>query len=149
VPAGTYPIGSDGHEPYDNEHATHDVALDAYEIDRHPVSNGDYLAFIADGGYDREDLWSRDGWEWRFIFGIQAPGDWRRESPGWVRCRFGHEEPVAPGLPVSHVSYFEAEAFARWAGKRLPTEQEWEVAAAWDPDAGRARRYPWGDGPPT
>jgi len=149
VPAGRYPIGSDRSEPYDNEHGCHPVELDAFEIDRLPVANADYLAFMADGGYDREDLWSRDGWEWRFIFGIQAPEYWRRDASGWMTCRFGHEAPVDPRLPVSHVSYFEAEAFATWAGKRLPTEEEWEVAASWDPAAGRQRRYPWGDGPPT
>ena len=149
VPGGRYPIGSDAREPYDNEHPRHEVELDAFEIDRYPVTNGAYMEFMADGGYEREELWSRDGWEWRFIFGIQAPEYWRWERPCWLSICYGHVVPVDPRLPASHVSYFEAEAFARWAGKRLPTEQEWEVAAAWDPVAARCRRYPWGDEPPT
>ena len=149
VPAGRYPIGSDRHEPYDNEHPCHQVELAAFEIDRTPVSNGDYLSFIEAGGYAREELWSRDGWEWRWVFDIQAPEYWSRQEGEWTVSRFGHRLPVDPRLPVLHVSYFEAEAYARWAGKRLPTEFEWEVAASWDPDSGRQRRYPWGDRPPT
>jgi iron(II)-dependent oxidoreductase len=149
VPAGRYPIGSDGHEPYDNEHPAHEVELSAFEIDRFPVTNGAFLEFIADGGYEREELWTRDGWEWRFIFGIQAPEYWSWQRPCWLTRACGHVQPVDPRLPVSHVSYFEAEAFAKWAGKRLPTEAEWEVAAAWDPVAGASRRYPWGDGAPA
>lgn len=149
VPAGRYPIGTDRHEPYDNEHPRHEVELAAYEIDRFPVTNGDYLRFMADGGYERQELWSADGWEWRFVFGITAPEYWAPEGEGWTACRYGHRLPVDERLPVTHVSYFEAEAYARWAGKRLPTEHEWEVAASWDPVAGQARRYPWGDEPPT
>jgi iron(II)-dependent oxidoreductase len=149
VPAGRYPIGSDAHEPYDNEHRRHEVELAAFEIDRFPVTNGAFQEFMADGGYEREELWGRDGWEWRFIFGVQSPEHWRWERPCWLTSRYGHVLPVDPRLPVSHVSHFEAEAFARWAGKRLPNEHEWEVAAAWDPAAGRSRRYPWGDDAPT
>jgi iron(II)-dependent oxidoreductase len=149
VPAGRYPIGSDAHEPYDNEHPRHEVELDAFAIDRFPVTNGAFQEFIADGGYEREKLWSRDGWEWRFIFGVQSPEYWRWERPCWLSTCYGHVTPVDPRLPVTHVSYFEAEAFATWAGKRLPSEHEWEVAAAWDPVSGRCRRYPWGDEAPT
>jgi iron(II)-dependent oxidoreductase len=145
VPPGRYPIGSDAHEPYDNEHPRHEVELAAFEIDRFPVTNSAFQEFMSDGGYEREELWSRDGWEWRFIFGVQSPEYWRWERPCWLTSRYGHVQPVDPRLPVSHVSYFEAEAFATWAGKRLPTEHEWEVAAAWDPASGRSRRYPWGD----
>jgi iron(II)-dependent oxidoreductase len=149
VPAGRYSIGSDLYEPYDNEHPRHDADLGAFEIDRFPVSNGRYMEFIEDRGYQREELWSSSGWEWCFTFGVEAPEYWFRDNGRWMSRRFGHAQPVDPRLPVIHVSYFEAEAFARWAGQRLPTEQEWEVAAAWDPAAGRARRYPWGDEPPT
>lgn len=149
VPAGRYPIGSDSHEPYDNEHPCHETELAAFRIDRFPVSNGEYLHFMVNGGYEREELWSADGWEWHFIFGIEAPEHWTRSGGGWSTKRFGHLLPVDPRLPVSHVSWFEAEAYAKWAGKRLPTELEWEVAAAWDPAASRPRRYPWGNDPPT
>jgi iron(II)-dependent oxidoreductase len=149
VPAGRYPIGTDTHEPYDNEHPCHEVEMPAFRIDRFPVSNGEYLGFIADGGYRRQELWSADGWEWRFIFGIEAPEHWMRQGDDWVTSRYGHAVPVDPSLPVSHVSWFEAEAYARWAAKRLPTEFEWEVAAAWEPATGLARRHPWGSAPPT
>jgi iron(II)-dependent oxidoreductase len=149
VPAGCYPIGSDAHEPYDNEHPRHEVQLDAFEIDRLPVSNGDYLAFIEDEGYARREHWSSDGWEWRWVFDVRAPEYWSERDGQWITGRFGHRVPLDPRLPVSNVSYFEADAFARWAGKRLPTEFEWEVAASWDPEAGVQRRHPWGDQPPT
>ena len=81
--------------------------------------------------------------------GLFAPRFWRREGEGWVRERFGRTEPVPPDEPVQHVSWYEADAYARYVGKRLPTEAEWEKAAAWDPVAGRSRRYPWGDDAPT
>jgi iron(II)-dependent oxidoreductase len=149
VPAGRYPVGSDAHRPYDNEHSRHEVDLAAFEIDRFPVSNGDFLRFLEAGGYASEELWSPDGWEWRWMFDINAPEYWSAENGHWTVSRFGHRDGVDPRLPVAHVSYFEAEAFARWAGKRLPTEFEWEVAASWDPQAGRQQAYPWGDQPPT
>jgi iron(II)-dependent oxidoreductase len=146
VPGGRYPVGSDANEPYDNEHPRHDVTLADFAIDRFPVTNGDYLRFMADGGYTRQELWSADGWEWILTFGTEAPEYWSRSADGgWQVNRFGQTVPVEPERPVMHVCWFEADAYARWAGKRLPTEQEWEVAASWDPAAGRARRHPWGD----
>ncbi|HEY4025268.1 MAG TPA: ergothioneine biosynthesis protein EgtB [Candidatus Dormibacteraeota bacterium] len=149
VPAGRYPIGSDGHEPYDNEHPRHEVELDGFRIDRFPVTCGEYLRFMDDGGYARQELWSADGWEWILTFASEAPEYWVRGEDGWQVGRFGVTTPVEPDRPVMHVCWFEAEAFANWAGKRLPTEQEWEVAAAWDPATCRARRHPWGDEPAT
>jgi gamma-glutamyl hercynylcysteine S-oxide synthase len=149
VPRGEYPIGSDSHEPYDNEHPRHLVTLEAFEIDRFPVTNGDFLAFIEDGGYGRPELWSAEGWEWRSTFDIQAPEYWSRDVGRWRTTRNGAAMDVNSDVPVCHVSWFEAEAFARWMGKRLPTELEWEVAAGWDPARRSSRRYPWGDQPPT
>ncbi len=149
VAGGTYPIGTDLHEPYDNEHPRHLVELSPYAIDRFLVTNGEYLAFMEDGGYRRRELWSAEGWEWNQTFGTGAPEYWFRRGSTWLTTCFGCEVPVDPRLPVMHVCFFEAEAYARWAGKRLPTEFEWEVAAGWDPDRGRQRRYPWGEDPPT
>jgi gamma-glutamyl hercynylcysteine S-oxide synthase len=149
VPAGRYPTGRDEHEPYDNEHPQHEVQVDAFEIDRFPVTNGEFLRFMDSGGYSSQEYWSRDGWEWRWMFDVRAPEYWAEHDGDWTVFRFGHRSPVDPRLPVAHVSYFEAEAFARWAGKRLPTEFEWEVAASWDPGTERPRAYPWGDQPPT
>ena len=147
VPAGRYRIGTGVHEPYDNEHPCHEVELSEFRIDRLPVTNGDYLRFMEDGGYTRQELWSGNSWEWVLTFGAEAPEYWSRGGAGWQVSRFGVTVPVEPERPVMHVCWFEAEAYARWAGKRLPTEEEWEVAAGWDPAEARGRRHPWGDGP--
>jgi len=149
VPPGRYPAGSPGHHPYDNEHGEHHVELAGFRIDRFPVSCGQYRAFVEDGGYRRPELWGDAGRAWLRQSGAEAPKHWRREDGGWVTDRFGHTVPVQPDLPVMHVCWHEADAYARWTGLRLPTEQEWEVAARWDPVTQRARPYPWGDGPPT
>jgi gamma-glutamyl hercynylcysteine S-oxide synthase len=149
IAAGRYPVGSDDREPYDNEHPRHEVELKAYEIDRFPVTNGQFRAFIDGGGYDRSDLWTHAGWDWRQEHGVVAPMYWRHDEDSWVTDRFGHTVPVEDDHPVMHVSFHEAEAYCRWSGRRLPTEFEWEVAASWDPRSHSQRRYPWGEEPPT
>ncbi|MEA2616166.1 MAG: gamma-glutamyl hercynylcysteine S-oxide synthase [Chloroflexota bacterium] len=149
VPAGRYPVGTPGHHPYDNERGVHEVELAGFRIDRFPVGCGQYLAFMEDGGYQRPELWGERGREWLAGSGAIAPKHWRREDGGWVTDRFGHTVAVEEDLPVMHVCWHEADAYARWAGRRLPTELEWEVAARWDPVTGTMRRYPWGDDPPT
>lgn len=149
VPAGSYPIGDDFHEPYDNEHPRHMRDLEEFAIDRHPVTCGQYLEFMADAGYERRELWTEAGRRWLEEAGVTAPSYWRPEGGGWVRDRFGHTEAVDPSHPVMHVCQHEAAAFCAWAGRRLPTEFEWEVAAAYDLATGLSRRYPWGDEPPT
>jgi iron(II)-dependent oxidoreductase len=121
----------------------------AFEIDAVPVTNGRYLEFMDDGGYRRPELWSERGWAHRCEAALEAPQFWESDGRGaWWRRVFGVPEPLHPQEPVVHVCFFEAEAFARWDGKRLPTEAEWEKAARWDPTTGRSRRFPWGDSDP-
>jgi iron(II)-dependent oxidoreductase len=150
VPAGAYPIGtSDAPDAYDNERPRHVVQLDAFEIDAAPVTNADYLAFMSDGGYTRRELWSDAGWTWLAGARVDSPKHWRRDGDAWLTRSMDRVGPVAADHPVVHVCHHEAEAYARWAGKRLPTEYEWEVAASWDPATRTARAFPWGDAPAT
>ena len=147
VPAGSYPIGSDVHEPYDNEHPRHNVELREFAIDRFPITCAQYLAFMEAGGYKRRELWTTEGWGWRQTEGATSPAYWHREGTRWYRDSFGRRLPVEADHPVMHVCWYEADAYCRWSARRLPTEFEWEVAASWDPDVGAARRYPWGSVP--
>jgi gamma-glutamyl hercynylcysteine S-oxide synthase len=145
IAAGPFPLGEpDAEFAYDNERPQHTVHVPAFEIDRTPVSNGAYLDFVEDGGYRRRELWTDEGWAWRASNGVERPLYWTED--GWVRS-FERLEPIDPDLPVMHVSWYEADAYARWRGARLPTEAEWEKAASWDPAAGEKRRFPWGDEP--
>jgi iron(II)-dependent oxidoreductase len=146
IPAGVYTIGAqpDDGFVFDNEKWAHDVALDAFEIARAPVTNEEYLDFISDGGYRRSELWSEEGWSWRQGRALEHPIYWRKgeeRDARWERRHFDEYISLEPHEPVCHVSWHEAQAFCVWAGRRLPTEAEWEVAAT----GGQRRRYPWGD----
>jgi iron(II)-dependent oxidoreductase len=150
VPAGPFTMGtSDDAWAYDNERPAHEVDLPSYFIDTVPVSNAAYRAFVEAGGYDDQRLWGPAGWRWRCESGKRAPAFWFREDGTWLRRRFGRVEPLPDGEPVQHVCWHEADAYARWAGRRLPTEAEWEKAASWDPVTRTKRRFPWGDEAPT
>ena len=143
---GDVTIGTvDTRVAYDNERPKHVVTVQPFLIDPSPVTNGRYLEFMSDGGYTRPELWSRGGREWLGESAAVAPRYWTRDGSAWTERVMDLMRPVDHARPVCHVCYYEAEAFARWDGKRLPTEIEWEVAASWDPESNTARSFPWGD----
>jgi iron(II)-dependent oxidoreductase len=146
VEAATATIGDDGDGfAYDNERPRHSVELGAYRIDRAPVTNAGYMEFVDDGGYSRRELWRPEGWAYRTAEGWQGPRYWTGDGR---ERRFDRVEPIEPELPVMHVSWLEADAYARWRGARLPTEQEWEHAARQvEPERGALDQLNFGPGP--
>ncbi len=147
-PGGTVTIGTDDASwAYDNERPRHEIALPPFAIDAFPVTNGQYAAFIDDGGYEDKRHWSKAGREWLAQSGARAPKYWEGELGSRVERNMDRVAPLDPNRPVCHVCYYEADAFARWSGKRLPTELEWETAAAWSPSS-PPRDYPWGEETP-
>jgi iron(II)-dependent oxidoreductase len=148
VPAGPCTIGApQGGFAYDNERPRQRAHVPGFLVGRTPVTNASYLAFVEVGGYQRREWWSDEGWAWKEKDRIVRPGAWTADLA--AECRLGQLEPLHPDRPVIHVSWFEADAFARSHGARLPTEIEWEKAATWDPEQRAARRYPWGNGRPV
>ena len=138
-------IGTDDRRrAYDNERPRHLANVSRFWIDRTPVTNGAYLDFMSDGGYRRPELWSEAGRAWLAESKAEAPKYWWREEASWLRRSMDRVMAPDHDAPVIHVCYHEAEAFARWAGKRLPTESEWEIAASWDAERAIARDFPWG-----
>ena len=126
VSGGPFTLGSTDAWAYDNERPAHTVDVPAFSIDRGLVTNADYVAFVEAGGYRDRQAWSAEGWAWREEQGAVAPLGWDLDGGRRHRRRFDVVEPLPPREPVQHVSFYEAEAYARWAGKRLPTEVEWE-----------------------
>ncbi|WP_299037665.1 ergothioneine biosynthesis protein EgtB [uncultured Pseudokineococcus sp.] len=153
VPGGSFALGADPlAEPFalDNELPQHRVDVAAFRLGRLPVTCGQWARFVADGGYDDPRWWTDRGWRHRCEAGLQAPLGWAPDGAGgFTRRRFGVVEEVPEREPVQHVDFHEAQAFARWAGARLPTEVEWEKACAHDPATAGRRRWPWGEEPPT
>jgi ergothioneine biosynthesis protein EgtB len=136
-PGGLHDIGHAGPGfAFDNEGPRHRVWLEPFEIASHPVTHGDFIRFIDEGGYRRPELWLSAGWDVVAARGWQAPLYWQRRENGWHTFTLHGEAPVDPNTPVCHVSFYEAEAYARWANARLPTEAEWELAAASAPPRG-------------
>ena len=149
VPAGPFTMGADpGRFAFDNERPRHRVQVAAFRIGRTPITNATFLRFVEGGGYQRREWWSDEGWSWKEDYDITHPGGWALGPTGWQQWRVDGWAQLHPAEPVVHVSWFEADAFARAHAARLPTEAEWEKAAAWDQETQTARRYPWGDEPP-
>jgi gamma-glutamyl hercynylcysteine S-oxide synthase len=156
IPGGEFRLGAEPGDGFvfDNEKWAHPVEVQPFRIARTAVSNADFAAFVEDGGYRRETLWDPEGWAWRGACGLEHPVYWRRGAEDWEQRRFDRWEPLTPNAAIIHVNWYEARAWCRWAERRLPTELEWEVAAAGEPTADGTtlaptkRRYPWGDAPP-
>jgi len=146
VPGATFVMGTET-EPwaYDNERPAHTESVDAFRIDTTAVTNGAYARFVESGGYDDRANWTDAGWAWRTEARLIAPQFWQRAADGgWTRHRFGRDEALPEDEPVQHVCWYEADAYARWSGSRLPTEAEWELAAH---GASRATANLWREGP--
>ena len=156
VPGGIFRLGSEPNTPFvfDNEKWAHEITLAPFRIKRAPVTNAEFGAFVEDNGYLRRELWSEAGWAWRTLAIAEHPVYWTPDGKrGWRVRVFDRETELRPHHPVIHVNWHEAEAYCRWAKRRLPTEAEWEAAAAGEADAAggtarRKRKYPWGDAPP-
>jgi iron(II)-dependent oxidoreductase len=152
VPGGAFLLGACPDEPFvfDNEKWAHPVDVAPFSIAAAPVTNAEFVGFVEDGGYRRRELWSHRGWEWRRRHDVAHPLFWTQGADGvWRERRFDTVAPLPAWHPVACVNWHEAEAWCRWAGRRLPTEVEWEMAAALDPMTGAKRRFPWGDDSPS
>ena len=150
IPGGIFEPGYNGNAfCYDNELPEHKVYLQPFEIDAVPVTNGQYMDFIEDGGYQNYRYWLADGWDLIQEQQWNAPLYWIRQDNMWKKKDFRGISKIDPDEPVINISYYEADAYARWIGKRLPTEAEWEKAASWNEALQRKTLYPWGDHKPT
>ena len=149
IPGGVYEVGHGGDEYcYDIEMPMHKEYVRDYTMDVFPVTCGQYAEFIADGGYDNYRYWLSDGWDAVKRNSWRAPMYWDMIDGAWYVHDFAGKRQVNPREPVCNVSYYEADAYSRWAGKRLPTESEWEVAACYDGTTRHNLRFPWGSAPP-
>ncbi|MBW2387771.1 MAG: SUMF1/EgtB/PvdO family nonheme iron enzyme, partial [Deltaproteobacteria bacterium] len=147
VDGGAFQLGASKHQTFvfDNEKWAHPVEIPSFEISRAPVTSREFCAFVDADGYARRELWSTPGWVWRGKLAAEHPLYWKTENGVWMQREFDRWVPLVQHAPVVHVGWYEAEAYCRWAGRRLPTEAEWECAASTAPGETKKRLYPWGD----
>jgi iron(II)-dependent oxidoreductase len=154
IPGGQFLLGALQEEPFvfDNEKWAHALVVPSFAIARAAVTQGEFAEFVELKGYSRREFWSEPGWAWRESTSAEHPVYWKREAGGrWLRRNFDHWLPLEPHRPVLHINWWEAEAYCNGTGRRLPTEQEWEVAASAEASqsgtelTSRKRRFPWGD----
>src|SRR5262245_1421625 len=158
IPGGMFQLGASENSGFvfDNEKWAHEVQVKPFRIARAAVTNGAFAEFVEAGGYQKREYWSDRGWIWREATAADHPVYWERRSGGrWFQRIFDQHAPLRESLPVIHVNWYEAEAYCKWANRRLPTEAEWEMAAAWEPGRGgheiaaEKRMFPWGDELPS
>ena len=158
IPGGRFTLGPHGTEgfAFDNEQQPHQVEVKSFSISKTALTNAEFAEFVEADGYNKRELWGEQGWNWRGNTGAEHPMYWMRQSNGrWLRRHFDQWVALRDRAPVIHVNWFEADAYCRWAGRRLPTEPEWEAAASCELSpygrgfSARKRLYPWGDDPPT
>ena len=146
IDGGLYSLGySSDQFCYDIELPEHKVYLNDYKIDVYPITNRQYIEFIEDGGYTDFHYWLSDGWEKIENEGWNAPMYWEKVEDQWMTCDFLGRRKINPNEPVCHVSFYEANAYCKWAEKRLPTEAEWEKAACWNEETQKKSIFPWGN----
>ena len=158
IPGGKFTLGNIPEQDFafDNEQRAHEIEIAPFAISTTAVTNAEFKRFVEDGGYRRSDLWTTEGWRWRTAASAEHPVYWHREgSDRWLRRNFDKWIALDERLPIINVNWHEADAYCRWAGRRLPGEAEWEIAASAEPSANsrdlteHRRRYPWGENPPT
>ena len=152
IRGGEFIMGSNSWCGYDNEKQEQRVEVEPFSLDETPVTAAQWAAFIAEHGYHRPELWSAEGWAWRCSEDAELPEYWLADQDDFKIFSPMGLRPILPDEPVSSISWYEAEAFCKWAKKRMPTEEEWEFAAtssAAAPGGGRGRVYPFGNEPPT
>ena len=150
IKGGIFEMGYNGKEfSYDIELPEHKTYLEDYEIGIFPITNREYLEFMNDGGYETYKYWLSDGWEKVKSNNWKSPMYWEKIDDEWYVRDFLGIRKINPNEPVCHVSYYEADAYCKWAGKRLPTEAEWEKAACWNETKQEKTIFPWGNNSPT